>query len=167
VFSWIQSRYVISAWYGVGWALTTYMRGHENGLEELREMIDGWPFFQSLIHNVQTSLAKTDLHTAEQYAALVEDPVLRRYIHGELHDEYERALSSVLKVSGQKDLLDHHRVLRDSIRQRNPYIDPLHYLQVRFMQELREGHSEKKDAKIREILLLTVNGIAFGMKSTG
>lgn len=168
VFSWIQSRYIISAWYGMGWALESYIKGHEDGLAELREMYEHWPFFRSLIHNLQTSLAKTDLHTAGQYAALVEDALLRKHIHGEIEAEHERALGSVLKVSNQKELLDHHKVLRDSIRQRNPYIDPLHYLQIRFMQELREdGHGEKKDAKIREILLLTVNGIAFGMKSTG
>lgn len=167
VFSWIQSRYIISAWYGMGHALETYIQesGGE-GLAELQEMYEKWPFFNSLIHNVQMSLAKTDLHTAELYAGLVKDAELRKRIHGEVAAEYQRALSKVLQVTSQKQLLDFHRVLKDSIRSRNPYVDPLNYIQIRFLEELKDA-SEKKKEMIDEILLLTVNGIAFGMKSTG
>ncbi len=167
VFSWIQSRYIISAWYGMGHALETYIneRGAE-GLPELQEMYEHWPFFKSLIHNVQMSLAKTDLHTAELYAGLVKDASLRKLIHGEVTAEYERAVSRVLHISSQKQLLDFHRVLKDSIRSRNPYVDPLNYIQIRFLEELKNT-SDKKREVIDEILLLTVNGIAFGMKSTG
>lgn len=167
VFSWIQSRYIISAWYGMGHALDTYIRERgSEGLAELQEMYEEWPFFRSIIHNVQTSLAKTDLNTAEQYAALVKDAGLRKMIHGEFLEEYDRAVEKVLKVSSQKELLDFHRVLKDSIRQRNPYVDPLNYLQIRFLGEIREATPAQAE-KIDEILLLTVNGIAFGMKSTG
>ena len=79
-------------------------------------------------------------------------------------------MEKVLEVSSQKELLDTHRVLRDSIRQRNPYVDPLNYLQVRFLEELKsknDAPDDERRRKIDEILLLTVNGIAFGMKSTG
>ena len=171
VFSWVQSRYIISAWYGIGHALEQYIaeRG-ASGMEELQEMYREWPFFRSLINNVQTSLAKTDLSMAAQYAELARDPELRRQIHGMIAAEHERAVSKVLEISAQKDLLDTHRVLRDSIRQRNPYVDPLNYLQVRFLEELRDRTSppgEEERRQIDQILLLTVNGIAFGMKSTG
>ncbi len=167
VFSWIQSRYILSAWYGIGFALETYIRERgPKGLSELQEMYQQWPFFNSLIHNAQTSLAKADLHMAELYSELVKDAELRKRIHGEIAEEYNRAVSKVLLISSQKNLLDFHRVLKDSIRSRNPYVDPLNYIQVRFLEELRDS-PEKHNEMIDEILLLTVNGIAFGMKSTG
>jgi phosphoenolpyruvate carboxylase len=170
VFSWIQSRYIVSAWYGVGYAIESYVaeRG-SGGLEELREMYREWPLFRSIMHNAQTSLAKTDLSTAEQYAALVSDPALRETFHRRIADEHDRSVREVLRVCDEKELLGFHEVLRDSIRLRNPYVDPLNYLQVRFLSEFREPEKlpEDKRQKMEEILLLTVNGIAFGMKSTG
>jgi len=169
VFSWVQSRYIISAWYGIGHALETYIkdRGAE-GLAELQEMYEGWAFFRSLIHNAQISLAKTDLHTAEQYAALVEDVTLGRTLHERIAAEHRRAVDKVLKVCSQKELLDFNKVLKESIRLRNPYVDPLNYIQIRFLSEIRNvAENSRKGKKINEILLLTVNGIAFGMKSTG
>ncbi len=170
VFSWIQSRYIISAWYGIGFALESYISENPQGLQELREMYEEWPFFHSILTNLQTSLAKTDIPIASQYAEMVADSELRERVHGEIASEHKRAVEKVLEVCSQKEILDSHRVLRDSIRQRNPYIDPLHYLQMRFLGEIREKSSESNEEdrkKIDEILLLTVNGIAFGMKSTG
>jgi phosphoenolpyruvate carboxylase len=171
VFSWVQSRYIISAWYGIGYALERYIKERpQTGLAELQEMYREWPFFRSLINNVQTSLAKTDLSMAAQYAELAQDASLRKSIHGLIASEHERAVAKVLELSSQKELLNTNRVLRDSIRQRNPYVDPLHYLQVRFLQELKTKTTSPDDEslhKIDKILLLTVNGIAFGMKSTG
>ncbi len=75
-------------------------------------------------------------------------------------------MDNVLEVCSQKELLDYHRVLKDSIRLRNPYVDPLNYIQIRFLKELKDA-GDKKQEMLDEILLLTVNGIAFGMKSTG
>ncbi|MGH7197674.1 MAG: phosphoenolpyruvate carboxylase, partial [Candidatus Omnitrophota bacterium] len=168
VFSWIQSRYIISAWYGIGHALETYSeeRGPK-GLEELREMYEEWPFFRSLLDNVRVSLAKTDLTIAGQYAELVEDAGLRDRIHGAVDAEYRRAVSRVLEISSQSELLDFHTTLKDSIRLRNPSVDPLNDIQLRFLREIGTERSEEARRKMGEILLLTVNGIASGMKSTG
>ncbi len=172
VMSWIQSRYILSAWYGIGHALSSYIdeRGPE-GLRELQEMYQEWPFFRSLIDNAQLSLVKTDLYIAGTYAALVEDSSLRRSIHDRISAEYKRTVEKVLEVSSQKELLDFHQVMKDSINLRNPYVDPLNYLQVIFLEKMRKslagGMDEERKQKIDEILLLTVNGIAFGMKSTG
>jgi phosphoenolpyruvate carboxylase len=171
VMSWIQSRYIISAWYGTGHALAGYMeeRG-PSGLRELREMYQKWAFFRSLMDNVQISLAKTDLYIAASYAGLVKQAHFREEIHGRIMGEYRRTVASVLAVSGQKELLDYHRVLKESIHLRNPYVDPLNYIQIRFLRQMRDPSgriSEAEREKMREILLLTVNGIAFGMKSTG
>ncbi len=170
VFSWIQSRYIISAWYGIGFALDSYIQEYLGGLDDLKEMYQQWPFFNSLLHNVQVSLAKTDLYIAQLYADIVDDDVLRKNIHQFITEEHERATQAVLLISGQKELLDYHKVLKESIRLRNPYVDPLNYLQLRFLQEKKNlslGASDAKRFTIDEILLLTVNGIASGMKSTG
>ncbi|MBI1883945.1 MAG: phosphoenolpyruvate carboxylase [Chlamydiae bacterium] len=171
VFSWVQSRYIISAWYGIGHALEAYLdeRG-KGGLEELREMYREWPFFSSLLNNAQVSLAKTDLYIAEQYASLVKDESCREKIHEKIALEYKRSVKYVLEIAQSDELLNFHPVLKESIRLRNPYVDPLNYLQVRFLRESRSEKDRKAEGlqnKRNEILLLTVNGIAFGMKSTG
>jgi len=171
VFSWIQSRYIISAWFGIGTAMEDYVRQRgAKGMSELREMYSEWPFFHSLINNVQISLAKTDLSIAVQYAQMVQDRAIRERVHGRIAAEHARAVENVLEVCSQKGLLDRDQVLRDSIRQRNPYVDPLHYLQMRFLSRFSEKKTpvdEETHTKINRILLLTINGIAFGMKSTG
>jgi phosphoenolpyruvate carboxylase len=170
VFSWVQSRYIISAWYGMGQALAGYQKAHgADGLRQLQEMYEKWPFFRSLIHNLQISLAKADLYIAGQYSTLVSDLSLRESIHEQIVSEYHRAVEEVLKVSSQNQLLGFHTVLKDSIRLRNPYVDPLNYLQVRFLKEIADlpTSAQERRQKIDQILLLTVNGIAFGMKSTG
>ena len=172
VFSWVQSRYIISAWYGIGHAFSAYIdQQGEAGLESLRAMYLQWPFFNSMIHNVQASLAKTDLYIAQLYSDIIEDDVLRDKIHTAITQEYDRAMGVVLEITQQKELLDYHKVLQESIKLRNPYVDPLNYIQVRFLKEKKNlSASATADAKrlqIDEILLLTVNGIASGMKSTG
>ena len=172
VFSWIQSRYIISAWYGIGYAIEKYLEEKgSHGLEELREMYKEWPFFRSVIDNAQISLAKTDLYIAEQYGALVKNRKLKEKIHSQICMEYKRTLESVLDFSSQKELLNSRSILKESIRVRNPYVDPLNYIQLRFLSEIREDDFVLKDDSYKRIvyetLLLTVNGIAFGMKSTG
>jgi len=171
VFSWVQSRYIISAWYGVGHAFKKLMDEDPKGLELLRQMYKQWPFFTSIIHNLQASLAKADLYIAQLYSTTVSDEELRKKIHEAIEREQQLAVEAVLLISEQKELLDYHKVLKESIKLRNPYVDPLNYIQVRFLQEKNQlGHSvgnDVKRTKIDEILLLTVNGIASGMKSTG
>jgi phosphoenolpyruvate carboxylase len=171
VFSWVQSRYIISAWYGVGHTFKKYMDENPEGLEMLRQMYKQWPFFTSIIHNLEASLAKADLYIAQLYSSIVSDEELRKNIHETIEREQQLAVESVLLISEQKELLDYHKVLKESIKLRNPYVDPLNYIQVRFLQEKEQlSHAAGNDikrAKIDEILLLTVNGIASGMKSTG
>jgi phosphoenolpyruvate carboxylase len=170
VFSWLQSRFVISAWYGLGHALESFISQRSGGLEELREMNRDWPFFRMLMRNAQISLAKTDLFIAENYARLVRDPTHRKILFEKIAAEYHRATARVLEVCEQEELLDFHPVLKTSIRLRNPYVDPLNYIQCRFLEERRQWTkktSRDTRERIDEILLLTINGIAFGMKSTG
>lgn len=167
VFSWIQSRFILSAWYGVGAAVETYLKKNgKKGLRLLRRLYKQWPFYKSLFDNVEVSLAKTDLYIAKKYAALVKNSDVRKKILSKIEEEFERTKKMVLAVAEEPEILSRQPVLRESIRLRNPYVDPLNYIQIRFLKEFRHKDGADKD-KLKELLLLTINGIAFGMKSTG
>jgi phosphoenolpyruvate carboxylase len=171
VFSWIQSRYMVSSWYGVGAAFESFAKGDEGSLGELQDMYQSWPFFRSLVDNVQISLAKTDLYISEIYAELVQPKSLRDEITERLWAEHKRTVHWILRITKQDHLLDAAPVLKESIQLRNPYVDPLHFIQASYLRQFRNkgfvGRSEKTKQQIVEILLLTLNGISFGMKSTG
>jgi len=166
VFAWTQSRHLLPAWYGLGYALEKFNRNHDpHGLHLLRRMYKGWPFFGILIGNAEASLAKTDLYIASRYAALVRPRALAASIYGRIREEYERSVRGVLEVSGSNHLLERQPVLAESIRLRNPYVDPLNFLQTRFLEKWRRAPDRQPD--ILHLLQITVGGIAFGMKSTG
>jgi phosphoenolpyruvate carboxylase len=167
VFAWTQSRHLLSAWYGVGHALHEFQRQDAGGLAQLRDMYQHWPFFRTLLDNAEVSLAKTDLGIAAQYAGLVRSRRVREKIFGLVRQEYERAVEAVLKVTRRRRLLETQTVLACSIRRRNPYVDPLNYLQIRFLAGWRKASEKQRTETLRRLLALTVHGIAFGMKSTG
>ncbi|MDW8308668.1 MAG: phosphoenolpyruvate carboxylase [Verrucomicrobiales bacterium] len=158
VFAWTQSRHLLSAWYGLGHALEVHP-----DTELLREMYQGWPFFRTLLDNAEVSLAKTDLYIASRYASLVTDAGVRRDIFGRIAAEHARAVRQILRITQHDRLLANQPVLAESIRLRNPYVDPLNYLQIQFLRRWRR----RPTPRLRRLLALTVNGIAFGMKSTG
>ena len=166
VFAWTQSRHLLPAWYGLGYAIEKFIADHSpNGLQLLRRMYKGWPFFAILIGNAEASLAKTDLYIASRYAALVQPPSLAASIYSRIREEHERSVRSVLEVSGSTRLLERQPVLAESIRLRNPYVDPLNFLQTRFLEKWRRAPDQQPE--ILHLLQITVGGIAFGMKSTG
>ncbi len=170
VFAWTQSRHLLSAWYGLGFALRRMTAVNPDGLELLREMYRRWPFFASLLDNAQQSLAKADMYIAGRYAALVEEDAVREKVFGMIREEYDRSVAAVLEISGERALLENEPVLRESIQLRNPYVDPLNYLQLNFLPLWRRESGElanRVDDPLRRLLALTVGGIAFGMKSTG
>ena len=174
VFSWMQSRYTLPGWYGVGAALGAYAAQSAAHLDRLRRMYQEWPFFTTLIDNAQMSLAKADLDIAARYAALVQDQANANRIFGTIADEYNRTVTVLLQLTGQSALLDTAPVLQKSIRLRNPYVDPLSFLQVELLRRLRalppDGDSEELKTQRRDLraaVLLSVNGIAAGMKNTG
>jgi phosphoenolpyruvate carboxylase len=162
VFAWTQSRFLLPGWYGVGSGLE---RGREVfGLELLQAMDQEWPFFAATIANAEMALAKSDLGIAERYAGLVEDSALRNRIWERIQVEYERSTREILHVTRQNRLLDREPVLRRSIDRRNPYVDPISFVQVELLRRMRSGSSY--DSMLRAVLR-TVNGIAGGLKSTG
>lgn len=167
VFAWTQSRHLISAWYGIGHALARFAEAHEDGRERLSAMYQGWPFFRQLLDNAEISLAKTDLGIARDYAAMVKSVAVRDKIFGMIEAEHRRSVELVLKVCARKKLLEKQPVLAHSLELRNPCVDPLNYLQIRFLKRWRAAGDKQRTEKLRRLLALTVNGIAFGMKSTG
>jgi phosphoenolpyruvate carboxylase len=167
-FSWMQSRHGLPGWYGLGEALQAYATDGER-LERLREMYREWIFFRVLIDNAQMALGKADMGIARLYAGLVEDEKIREQIFGEILAAYERTCQWVLSVTGQLDILDNARTLKHSIERRNPYVDPLNFIQVELLRHLRalpDRDSEEAQA-VLEVIFLTINGIAAGLKNTG
>jgi phosphoenolpyruvate carboxylase len=183
VFAWTQSRHLLPAWFGLGHAVEKFQRDHApHGLDILRAMHEGWPFFFNLINNAEHSLAKTDLYIASLYAALVRPQKLGKKIFRDIEEEYHRSVRGVLDISGSSALLAGQHVLAESIRLRNPYVDPLNFLQTHFLERWRRerareqelgstsqksGPRKAKNSALFHLLQITVGGIAFGMKSTG
>jgi len=166
VFAWTQSRHFLPSWYGLGYALEKFVADHApDGQALLREMHEGWPFFRVIIDNAEMSLAKTDLYIAGRYAQMVSPASLRDRVFGRIEEEYRRTVRGVLHACGGAQLLDRQPVLAESIRLRNPYVDPLNFLQLRFLEEWRR--QARTSGELLHLLQLTVAGIAFGMKSTG
>lgn len=166
-FAWTQSRHLISAWYGIGHALETFMQMQVQGRDTLREMYVQWPFFATLIDNAQQSLAKADMYIAAQYATLATPVRIRERIFGRIREEYERSVAMVLDVCEADELLADDPVLKESIRLRNPYVDPLNYLQIHSLPQWRKASGAQPGGDLQRLLALSVAGIAFGMKSTG
>jgi phosphoenolpyruvate carboxylase len=169
VFSWMQSRYVLPGWYGLGTALSDYAAPHHDRLEHLKEMYQNWPFFTVAIDNAQVSLGKADMGIARLYAELVTDPAIRTSVFSTIEAEFLRTQAMILEITGQSKLLDKERRLQQSIRLRNPYVDPLNFIQVSFIRKLRalpepEGPEGKP---ILQAIFLTINGVATGLKNTG
>jgi phosphoenolpyruvate carboxylase len=167
VFAWMQNRCLLPGWLGAGSALGGAIDEHSDHLEHLRDMYAGWPFFQSLIDNLEMSLAKADLDVTAQYvAALAPGPEAAR-IMGQLRGEFDRAVRAVLQITDSANLLERHPVLQRSIARRNPYVDPLNYLQVDLLRQYRAPHDPAEEEPLLHALLLSVNGIAAGMRNTG
>ncbi|HEY1792219.1 MAG TPA: phosphoenolpyruvate carboxylase [Opitutaceae bacterium] len=168
VFSWMQSRFNFPGWFGLGSALSAVLRRGPRERERLRAMHAGWPFFQTLVDNAQLTMRKADMGIAALYADLVEEPRIRRRIFGILEAEFARTEKAILAVTGQRRLLGREPVLLRSVELRNPYIDPLNYIQVEMMRRLRAGGRPPAEAEaIRSVVELTINGISGGLKNTG
>ncbi|MEM7114842.1 MAG: phosphoenolpyruvate carboxylase [Chloroflexota bacterium] len=170
-FSWMQSRHVLPGWYGIGHALAAYGNTPEKRIR-LQEMYREWPFFQTVIDNAQVSLVKADMGIARLYAErLVEDPTIRDTIFDHIQTAFVQTEEWLLNVTVQQQLLDNEPVLKRSVRRRNPYIDPLNFIQINLLQQFRQMSEAEQESKAGQALLrtifLTVNGIASGLKNTG
>jgi phosphoenolpyruvate carboxylase len=162
VFAWMQNRHLLPSWYGVGTALDGFAARYRGGADVLREMYAEWPWWRAIVDNCHMTLAKSDMRIARRYAALVPDAGVRDRVFGAVTAEFERTSSAILGIVGVSRLLADKPFLARSIQLRNPYIDPLHYMQVRLLRQLRAGAAD-----LEYPLLLTVSGIAAGLRNTG
>ena len=165
VFSWSLTRIMLPGWYGFGSAVESYLaHDGERRLAQLQEMHRRWPFLQALLSNMDMLLAKSDMGIASRYADLVPDRELRERIFGAIQTEWQRSIRHLLAITGQKELLETNQSLARSFRNRSPYIDPLNHLQVTLLRRRRAGDT---DDTVKRAILLTINGIAAGLRNTG
>jgi phosphoenolpyruvate carboxylase len=154
----------LPAWFGVGHACESFARRGEQHRALLEEMMEAFPFFNDLIRNVEIGMAKADLSIARRYADLVPDAALRERVFSLILDEFERTRRVVLGVTGQTYLLEQNPVLANSIRLRNPYVDPLSLIQVNLLRRKRAGLDTEE---LNYTLAATINGISAGLRNTG
>ncbi|HTV79303.1 MAG TPA: phosphoenolpyruvate carboxylase [Steroidobacteraceae bacterium] len=159
VFSWAQARVMLPGWYGAGQALQAYP---DRGL--LREMAASWPFFQSMLDNMEMVLAKSDMSIARRYATLVTDRALADTLFNRIDSAWHTAHDTLLAITGQTRLLEKNPALDASIRLRLPYIEPLNLLQVELLKRHRAGES---DARVREGIQLSINAVATALRNSG
>ena len=164
VFGWMQSRHVVPAYFGVGYALERFANEHKDGLALLQTMTRSFPLFLDMIRNVEMALAKADFGIARLYASLVKDEELRERVFTLLEEEFERTRRMVLAVTEQKDLMETNPVLATSIRLRNPYVDPLSLLQLELLRNKRKGEGSPE---LDRAITATINGISAGLRNTG
>jgi phosphoenolpyruvate carboxylase len=158
VLSWSQSRVMLPGWFGFGSAV----QGQD--MEELQAMAADWPFFRTLLQNMEMIMAKADMTIARRYASLVPDQALAAGIFGALQGEWDRTRDAVLAIAGQSDLLGGQPELDRLIRLRMPYVEPLNHVQIELIRRRRAGDD---DPRVREGILLSINGVAAGLRNSG
>jgi phosphoenolpyruvate carboxylase len=168
VFSWSLSRIMLPGWYGFGSGVEAFVKsGGPRSLELLREMHARWPFWRAVLSNMDMVLAKAEFSIASRYAGLVGDAGLRDAIFGRLKAEFDLTCRHLLAITGQSELLEGNPALARGMRNRTPYVDPLNHLQVELLRRFRGGGADASDERVSRAILLTINGIAAGLRNSG
>jgi phosphoenolpyruvate carboxylase len=156
---------MLPAWYGFGAAVNAWVVAHpDKGVAFLQSMAKDWPFFQTLLANMDMVLVKSDIGIASRYMQLVEDVELRERIFGRLRSEWQMSIAALLTILDQDVLLERNPLLARSIRDRFPYIDPLNHVQLELLKRYRAGDA---DERVVAGIHLTINGIAAGLRNSG
>lgn len=174
-FSWNQARILLPSWYGAGSGVAAFLESHpkgrDAGLSRLRTMYRRWPWFRTVIDNLEQVLAKTDLHVGARYAELARGVAGASEVFLRIEKEYQRTLRAVRDVSGNRVLLARDPVLREALDLRTPYLDTLSYLQVELLDRKQSGRGiddpEHDLERVERAIALTINGIAAGLRNTG
>jgi phosphoenolpyruvate carboxylase len=165
VFSWAQCRLMLPGWYGFGSAVEIWVSEHpDKGMPFLRELYREWPFFRTLLSNMDMVLAKSSIAIASRYAELVPDTTLRENIFGRIRREWHTSIETLLDIMDQERLLQGNPLLERSIRNRFPYLDPLNHVQVELLKEHR---AQNPDEQVLRGIQLTINGISAGLRNSG
>jgi phosphoenolpyruvate carboxylase len=165
VFSWSQCRLMLPGWYGFGSAVRSFLAARpDDGLELLRAMHRDWPFFRTLLSNMDMVLAKSSIAIASRYAELVPDVTLRESIFQRLRAEWDDSIEALLAIMQQAGLLQGNPLLARSIRNRFPYLDPLNHVQIELMKKNRAGSPSEQ---VLRVIQLTINGISAGLRNSG
>ena len=167
-FSWGQCRLTLPGWYGFGSAVDAFVnlegKDPKTQLALLQKMYRQWPFFRTLLSNMDMVLAKSDLALASRYSELVTDARLRKKVFTSIEAEWHRTADALTRITGEKQRLTHNAALARSIKHRFPYIDPLHHLQVELVRRWRAGQG---DERVQTGIHISINGIAAGLRNTG
>jgi phosphoenolpyruvate carboxylase len=163
-FSWGQCRLTLPGWYGFGTAVEQFLEQDSGQLVLLQKMNRQWPFFRTLLSNMDMVLAKSDLALASRYAQLVPDARLRKRIFATIEGEWHRTALALQQITGDRQRLAGNPGLQRSIKHRFPYIDPLHHLQVELVRRYRAG---EVDERAQRGIHISINGIAAGLRNTG
>jgi phosphoenolpyruvate carboxylase len=172
-FSWGQCRLTLPGWYGFGSAVEQFIAKNgpkptEDTGKLLQKMQRDWPFFKTLLSNMDMVIAKSDLALASRYAELVQDAKLRKKILADIDAEWHRTNQALAFITGEKSRLANNPSLARSIQHRFPYIDPLHHLQVELIRRFRAGKNEEdRDERVQRGIHISINGIAAGLRNTG
>jgi phosphoenolpyruvate carboxylase len=168
VFSWSQCRLMLPGWYGFGSAYRAFLEKHgDDALALLQQMYREWGFFRAMMANMDMLLAKTDIALAERYAGLVQDAALREAIFTRIKTEWQTTVDALLAITEQTTLLDGNPLLKRSMKNRYPYLDPLNHLQVELLRRYRSGAPWSDDPRVRSGIHLTINGVAAGLRNSG
>ncbi|MEO1288323.1 MAG: phosphoenolpyruvate carboxylase, partial [Chloroflexota bacterium] len=168
VFSWMQARVIVPSWFGIGTAFETLCNERDNGLAILQDMYENWRFFRTVVNNAELDVEKADMGIAEIYSRLVDDETVRETMFNWIKNEHQLTYRMICDVTGQAQLLENMSAIQTSIERRNPYVDPLNFIQVELLRQLRDTDPDSPDyPQILEAVLATINGIAAGMKTTG
>jgi phosphoenolpyruvate carboxylase len=165
VFSWAQCRLMLPGWYGFGSAVETWLAENpDSGMAFLKELYQEWPFFRTLLSNMDMVLAKSSIAIASRYAELVPDVALREKIFERIQREWQSSIDKLLEITGQTRLLESNPLLERSIRNRFPYVDPLNHVQVELLKEHR---AQNTDEQVLRGIQITINGISAGLRNSG
>lgn len=164
-FAWTQSRFTLPGWYGLASAIRLWLAENSSRLSVLRAMYRKWPFFRAQIDFMEMSAQKADMHIARRYADLVEDEHVREPIFARIAQEHKDLSRLITQITGEDEPLENNSTLQRSIRLRNPYVDALSYCQITLLKAWRSTGRSQDDLK--RAVLLSINGVANGMRNTG